>query len=66
MLLLIVVTSYTLFFILDYLNVKKSQNKVQIIMYLIIFFFSFSLSLAYVFDLPLPIVSHLLRGIINK
>lgn len=66
MLFIIVIVTYLLFFILDYLNIKKKQNKNQNIMYITLFSFSFLLSVAYVFNLPIPILSHILRAIIGK
>lgn len=66
MLFLIVIATYLLFFILDYLNIKKKQNKKQNILYIILFSFSFLLSLAYVLNIPVPILSHIIRAIMGK
>lgn len=66
MLFLIVIVTYLIFFIFDYLNIKKSQNKKQNIMYMAIFFISFTLSLADVFELPIPKISNILRAIIKN
>lgn len=66
MLFFIAITTYLLFFIFDYLNVKKKQNKGQNIMYIVLYFISFALTLAYVFELPVPILSNILRAIIKK
>ncbi len=66
MLFLIAITTYLLLFIFDYLNVKKKQNKGQNIIYIVLYFISFALTLAYVFELPVPILSNILRAIIKK
>lgn len=57
---------YILILIFDYSNIKKTQNKKQNILYLIVFFISFSFLTAYVFNLPIPILSDLFRSIIKK
>lgn len=66
MLFLILIIAYVLFFIFDYLKIKKKQNIKQNILYMVLFSFSFLLSLADVLELPLPIISYIIRALLKK
>lgn len=66
MLFLIAIITYVLFFIFDYLKIRKKQNIKQNIFYMVLFSFSFLLSLVDVFELPFPIISNMIRSLLKK
>lgn len=66
MLIFITLVFYFLIFIFDFSNVKKEQSKKQNSLYIFLFTISFLLSLASLFELPIPIMSKVLRAIINR
>ncbi len=66
MLFLILILTYILFIIFDYLKIRKKQNIKQNILYMVLFLFSFLLSLADVFELPMPIISNIIRTLLKK
>jgi len=66
MLFLILIITYVLFIIFDYFKIRKKQSIKQNILYMVLFLFSFLLSLADVFELPLPIISNMIRSLLKK
>ena len=66
MLILITLIFYFLIFIFDFYSLKKEQNIKQNLLYIFLFFISFSLALASLFQLPFPIISKVLRKIMNR
>lgn len=66
MLFLILIITYILFIIFDYLKIRKKQNIKQNILYIVLFSFSFVLSLADVFEIPLPVISNMIRTLLKK
>lgn len=66
MLFLILIITYILFIIFDYFKIRKKQSIKQNILYIVLFLFSFLLSLADVFEIPMPIISSMIRALLKK
>ncbi|MDD3452981.1 MAG: hypothetical protein PHN42_01720 [Bacilli bacterium] len=66
MLFLVVLVMFALIIIFDYNKIKIKQSKKQNIIYILLTLSSFLLLISYVFNFKIPIISHVLRKIINK